>query len=116
MQGLASGNTFRIQWLDNPRTLKWACVSAWLLPLLVIAVLTALDPVKHSVTPVYHVASENWWAGKNLDQVTLLVQGEIRARGLPEEVLNAQQLSSAYHTRLRVYPNGPDGRPFVLPA
>lgn len=67
MQELPPGNTARIQGgLNNPRVLAWACAAVWLVPLLVIAVLTALDPVKHSVTPVYHMASENWWAGKNL--------------------------------------------------
>ncbi len=50
------------------------------------------------------------------DQVVLLVQGEIQAYGLPEQVLEARRLSQAYHTHLHVYPQGPDGRPFVVPA
>jgi alpha-1,2-mannosyltransferase len=38
----------------------------WLLPLLVVCVLVALDPAKRSVTPVFHLASERWWARSDL--------------------------------------------------
>jgi len=33
----------------------------WLLALTVVGVLVCLDPVRRSVTPVFHLASERWW-------------------------------------------------------
>ena len=41
-------------------------LALWLLPLLVVCVLVALDPAKRSVTPVFHLASERWWARSDL--------------------------------------------------
>jgi hypothetical protein len=34
----------------------------WLLPLLAVCVMVSIDPAKRSVTPVFHLASERWWA------------------------------------------------------
>lgn len=34
----------------------------WLLPLAGVCVMVAVDPAKRSVTPVFHLASERWWA------------------------------------------------------
>jgi hypothetical protein len=41
-------------------------VLIWLVPFLVISVLVAMNPPHRNVTPLYHKASENWWAGKDL--------------------------------------------------
>ena len=38
----------------------------WLIPLLVISAMVAHNPVKRTVTPLYHEASANWWAGQDL--------------------------------------------------
>jgi len=38
-----------------------AGVALWLLALTVVGVLVCLDPVRRSVTPVFHLASERWW-------------------------------------------------------
>ncbi len=41
-------------------------VAVWLLPLLVVGVMVARDPARRSVTPVFHLAAERWWAHGNL--------------------------------------------------
>jgi Glycosyltransferase family 87 len=41
-------------------------IAVWLLPLLVVGVMVARDPARRSVTPVFHLAAERWWAGGNL--------------------------------------------------
>ncbi len=38
----------------------------WVLPLVGVCVMVAVDPVKRSVTPVFHLAAERWWAGGEL--------------------------------------------------
>ena len=38
----------------------------WILALVAVCVMVALDPVKRSVTPVFHLAAERWWAGGEL--------------------------------------------------
>jgi alpha-1,2-mannosyltransferase len=38
----------------------------WVLPLVAVGVMVALAPVKRSVTPVFHLAAERWWAGGEL--------------------------------------------------
>ncbi len=38
----------------------------WALALVAVSVMVALDPVKRSVTPVFHLAAERWWAGGEL--------------------------------------------------
>ncbi|MGE5414068.1 MAG: glycosyltransferase 87 family protein [Syntrophomonadaceae bacterium] len=40
----------------------------WVLPLLAVGVMVARDPAKRSVTPVFHLASQRWWAGSDLYQ------------------------------------------------
>jgi hypothetical protein len=37
-------------------------LALWLLPLVAVCVMVALDPGKRTVTPVFHLASERWWA------------------------------------------------------
>jgi alpha-1,2-mannosyltransferase len=44
----------------------WLGAGLWLLALLVVAVMVARDPGKRSVTPVFHLAVERWWARGNL--------------------------------------------------
>lgn len=41
-------------------------VFVWMVPLIAIAVMIALDPTKRSVTPVYHAASASWQNGQDL--------------------------------------------------
>jgi len=41
-------------------------LAIWLLPLVVVCVMVARDPAKRSVTPVFHLAAERWWAGGDL--------------------------------------------------
>jgi alpha-1,2-mannosyltransferase len=40
----------------------------WILPLVAVGVMVARDPQKRSVTPVFHLASQRWWAGADLYQ------------------------------------------------
>lgn len=40
------------------------------------------------------------------DRILLLVQGQIIASGKPEEVLNSEILSKAYHVPIQIHPNG----------
>ena len=47
--------------------LIWAAIF-WMVPLLVISVMVVLAPLKRTVTPLYHEAAQNWWAGQNLYQ------------------------------------------------
>ena len=38
----------------------------WALPLVGVGVMAALDPLKRSVMPVFHLAAERWWSGGEL--------------------------------------------------
>ena len=49
------------------------------------------------------------------DQVVLLVEGQIQARGTPAEVLTSNYLSHAYHVPLHVLPAGPGTPMKVIP-
>ena len=44
----------------------WAAVAVWAVPLLVICMWIAFFPHERTVTPIYHEATANWWAHKNL--------------------------------------------------
>lgn len=48
------------------RGLFWCGAALWLAPLVVVCAMVARDPAKRSVTPVFHLAVERWWAGGNL--------------------------------------------------
>ena len=50
------------------------------------------------------------------DQVALLVDGELRALGKPQEVLQPDLLSQVYHLPLQVIHNTASGRPIIFPA
>jgi len=41
-------------------------LALWVLPLIAVCVMVARDPAKRSVTPVFHLAAERWWAGGDL--------------------------------------------------
>lgn len=41
-------------------------ILTWLAPMLVISILVALAPQRHTVTNLYHAAAAAWWAGKDL--------------------------------------------------
>ena len=40
----------------------------WVVPMLVISVMVFLHPLSRTVTPLYHEAATNWWAGQPLYQ------------------------------------------------
>lgn len=48
--------------LDPGRALRMA-VGAWLLFALIVGIVVAVQPDKHTVTPEYRHASEKWWSG-----------------------------------------------------
>lgn len=50
------------------------------------------------------------------DRVALLVDGELRALGAPDEVLHPDLLSKVYHLPLQVIRNTASGQPVILPA
>jgi ABC-type cobalamin/Fe3+-siderophores transport system ATPase subunit len=50
------------------------------------------------------------------DQVALLVDGEMRAFGLPADVLQPELLGLAYQIPLQILHNPSSGRPVILPA
>lgn len=50
------------------------------------------------------------------DQVVLLVNGEIRAKGTPKEVLTPEVISAAYHLEVQVVPHPFSDAPLVLPG
>jgi iron complex transport system ATP-binding protein len=49
------------------------------------------------------------------DRVSLLVDGEIRANGTPDEVLTEEMLSRVYHVPVHVIPHPEYGNPLILP-
>ncbi len=52
--------------LDDRGRQLWLGVLIWLIPFLVISVLVAANPAHRSVTHLYHQASADWWAGKDI--------------------------------------------------
>ncbi len=52
--------------LDDKRVQAGLGILVWLLPFLVITILVIVGPWHRNVTPLYHQASANWWAGKDL--------------------------------------------------
>ena len=48
------------------RTCLLLILMAWLISFLVIEIMVASRPLKRTVTPLYHTASANWWAHKDL--------------------------------------------------
>ena len=43
-----------------------AGIALWVVPMLVIGVMSALRPLNRSVTPSYHLATEHWWQHQDL--------------------------------------------------
>jgi hypothetical protein len=57
----------RTRWFEDPRTQTWLALAAWIVPLLVIAVMVAVTAPQHrTVVNVYHTAVDNWWAQRSL--------------------------------------------------
>jgi iron complex transport system ATP-binding protein len=54
-------------------------------------------------------------AGAYADRVALLVQGQVQAVGLPNEVLTEANLSRVYQIPVRVIPHPEYGSPLILP-
>lgn len=50
------------------------------------------------------------------DRVALLVSGELRAAGTPDDVLQPDLLAQVYHLPLQVLHNTASGRPVIVPA
>ena len=46
--------------------LRRAGIGLWVLALAAVCVMVSLDPVRRSVTPVFHLAAERWWARRPL--------------------------------------------------
>jgi iron complex transport system ATP-binding protein len=49
------------------------------------------------------------------DRVALLVNGELRALGTPQEVIRAEHISAAYRTPVEVVPHPVTGAPIIFP-
>jgi ABC-type cobalamin/Fe3+-siderophores transport system ATPase subunit len=54
--------------------------------------------------------------GRYADRIGLLVEGELRSLGTPEEVLDPGLLSQVYHIPLQSVSIGQGGRPIILPT
>ncbi|MFZ0930009.1 MAG: glycosyltransferase family 87 protein [Syntrophobacteraceae bacterium] len=54
------------EWVGGERAQMILAVFIWLVPMLVISVLVAYDPLYRTVTPVYHQTCADWWAGRDL--------------------------------------------------
>jgi alpha-1,2-mannosyltransferase len=50
----------------NRRAYFTVALAIWLISFSVVAIMVAARPLSRSVTPLYHEASANWWAGKEL--------------------------------------------------
>jgi len=50
------------------RRLLTVALLLWAVPMLVIAIMVFLQPLKRTVTPLYHEATTNWWASAALYQ------------------------------------------------
>lgn len=57
-------NIFR--WPRQPRVARLAAITLWGVPTAVVSVLAAWQPLKRTVTPLYHAAAAQWWARQNL--------------------------------------------------
>jgi alpha-1,2-mannosyltransferase len=57
-------NLFR--WPRRPRDAWLAAIALWVIPTMVVSVLAGLQPLKRTVTPLYHAAAAQWWAGQPL--------------------------------------------------
>jgi iron complex transport system ATP-binding protein len=49
------------------------------------------------------------------DRVALLVDGELKSLGTPQEVIRAEQISAAYHTPVEVIAHPVTGAPIIFP-
>jgi alpha-1,2-mannosyltransferase len=54
------------EWVGGERAQMILAVLIWLVPALVISVLVAYNPLRHTVTPVYHQTCADWWAGRGI--------------------------------------------------
>lgn len=52
----------------RPMIMRRVAVALWVMPMIVISIMVAHKPWKRSVTSLYHEASQNWRAGKDLYQ------------------------------------------------
>lgn len=49
------------------------------------------------------------------DRVALLVEGELKGLGTPQEVIRAEQISAAYHTPVEIVAHPVTGAPIIFP-
>jgi hypothetical protein len=54
------------RWPRDPRHAVIAALVLWIVPMIVIGVMVALQPKRRTVMPLYHEAAANWWAGHDL--------------------------------------------------
>src|SRR5438132_639877 len=55
-----------IRWPRDTRLALSAALALWVIPMTVIGIMVAINPTKRTLTPLYHDAAANWWAGQNL--------------------------------------------------
>ncbi len=54
------------RWPREPRHALTAALVFWIVPMIVIAIMVVVAPLKRTVMPLYHEAATNWWARQNL--------------------------------------------------
>ena len=67
MPAVETGNLPRTpEWVGDDRAQMELTLLIWLVPLLVVSILVAHNPLLRTVTPVYYQACADWWAGRGL--------------------------------------------------
>ena len=54
------------EWVGDDRSQMMLAVLLWLLPLVVVSIMVAHNPLQRTVTPVYQHACADWWAGRGM--------------------------------------------------
>jgi hypothetical protein len=55
-----------VRWPRDPRHALIAALVLWIIPMVVIGIMVAVQPLKRTVMPLYHEAAANWWAHRDL--------------------------------------------------
>jgi hypothetical protein len=63
---IESGPTRLFRWPRAPRDAWLAAIGLWGVPTAVVSLLAGLQPLKRTVTPLYHAAAAQWWARQHL--------------------------------------------------
>ena len=54
------------RWPGDSRSALIAALALWTVPMVVIGIMVAVQPMKRTVMPLYHAAAANWWAHQDL--------------------------------------------------